>query len=538
MKSTIDQSRLLNTIRLLSSDEYEGRAPGTRGEDLTVAYLEEQFKVVGLLPGNPDGTFIQSVPMVGMNVDPHAELVFTNPTNGQQERLKYVEDFVVWTKREQPAITIDSDLVFVGYGIVAPEYNWDDFKGVDMTGKIMVVLVNDPPVPDPNDPTKLDEKTFKGKAMTYYGRWTYKCEQAAELGASGCLIVHKTEPAGYPWGTVKSSWSGEQCILQTTDLGMGCCAVEGWISYDKTKELFAMASQDFDELQQAAVSRDFRPVDLHIQASLTLNTSIRHFVSKNVVGRLAGADPTACDECVVYTAHWDHLGVDHSLDGDKIFHGAVDNASGVAGIIELADLFRHAAPLSRRSILFIATTGEERGLLGAEFYTRHPLYPVTQTLANINVDGLNVLGLTTDVQMIGFGQSTLDEVLQEVAQEQKREVVPDNQPEKGHFYRADHVCFAKVGIPAFSLQCGVHFIGKPEGWGRSAVDKYIQDDYHRPSDMIKPEWDLSGTAQDLLLLAEVGYRIANGDSFPTWKAGSEFKTKRDETLTLEKAPSQ
>jgi hypothetical protein len=377
----ISATRILENIKVLSSDEYAGRAPASPGETLATGYIEEQFKKVGLKPGNPDGTYFQSVPMVGIKADPSAQLVFTDEASGKQETLKYADDFVAWTKHLEPDISIGADMVFVGYGVVAPEYHWDDFKGADVKGRILVVLINDPPVPDPQDPSKLDEKTFKGKAMTYYGRWTYKFEEAAAKGALGCLIVHQTGPAGYPWGVVRSSNTGEQFSLVTADRGMSRCAAEGWITYEKAKELFALAGKDFDALEKSAVNRDFHPVDLRVKASLALRNTIRTISSKNVVGEVEGADPDLRDEYVIYTAHWDHLGIGPEVNGDKIYHGAVDNASGVAGLVELADAFAHVQPPPRRSILFLSVTGEEKGLLGSQYYAEHPLYPLSKTLA-------------------------------------------------------------------------------------------------------------------------------------------------------------
>ena len=520
----INTTRFRETIKVLSSDEYEGRAPASKGETLATAYIEDQFKKMGLKPGNPDGTYFQGVPMVGIKADPSAQLVFTN--SGKHETLKFADDFVAWTKQMQPAISVDADLVFVGYGVAAPEYRWDDFKGVDVKGKIIVVLINDPPVPDPKDPSKLDEKTFKGKAMTYYGRWTYKFEEAAAKGALGCLIVHQTGPAGYPWGVVRSSNTGEQFSLVTADQGKSRCAVEGWITYEKAQALFALAGKDFDALRKSAVSRDFHPVDLKVKASLGLHNTIRTINSRNVVGKVVGSDPTLRDEYVIYTAHWDHLGIGPEVNGDKIYHGAVDNASGVAGMVELADAFAHMPPPARRSILFLSVTAEEKGLLGSQYYSEHPLYPLSKTLAEINMDGMNVLGRTRDIEIIGLGQSTLDDVVKAVAAEQGRVVKPDAEPEKGFYFRSDHFNFAKQGVPALDPDSGVDFVGKPEGWGLRMRDKYTTEDYHKPSDNIKPHWDLSGAAEDLRLLGEVGYRVANGKTFPAWKAGSEFKAKR------------
>jgi Zn-dependent M28 family amino/carboxypeptidase len=526
----INAARILENIKVLSSDEYQGRAPASPGEALATGYIEEQFKKAGLMPGNPDGHYFQKVPMVGIKADPSAELVFTDAAHGKRETLKFGDDFVAWTRRVQSAIDVDAEMVFVGYGVVAPEYDWDDFKGVDVKGRILVVLINDPQVPDPRDPTKLDEKVFKGKAMTYYGRWTYKFEEAAAKGALGCLIVHQTGLAGYPWGVVRSSNTGELFSLVTADQGMSRCAVEGWMTYEKAKELFALAGKDFDALEKSAVRRDFHPVDLHVKAALSLRNTIRTIDSKNVVGKLVGSDPKLRDEYVIYTAHWDHLGIGPEVNGDRIYHGAVDNASGVAGLVELANAFAQVQPPPRRSILFLSVTAEEKGLLGSQYYSEHPLYPLSKTLAEINMDGLNMLGRTKDIEVIGLGQSSLDDVARAVAAEQGRVVKPDAEPEKGFYYRSDHFSFAKQGVPALDPSSGVDYLGKQQGWGLQMRENYTREDYHKPSDKIKPYWDLSGTVEDLRLLGEVGYRVANARTFPVWKAGSEFKAKRDAML--------
>jgi Zn-dependent M28 family amino/carboxypeptidase len=530
----ISAQRILESIKVLSSDEYQGRAPASKGEELSTHFIQGRFKELGLKPGNPDGTYFQSVPLVGIAADPSAQLVFTDAAHGKPMTLRFADDFVAWTKHVEPAVSIDADMVFVGYGVVAPEYKWDDYKGADVKGKVLVMLINDPPVPDPADPSKLDEKTFKGKAMTYYGRWTYKFEIAAAKGAAGCLIVHQTGPAGYPWGVVKNSNTGEQFSLLAADRGMSRSAVEGWMTYDNAKELFAMAGKDFDALEKSAVRRDFRPVDLGIKASLALKNSIRTIESKNVVAKVEGADPGHRDEYVIYTAHWDHLGIGPEVNGDTIYHGAVDNASGVAGLLEIARAFTHIEPPPRRSILFLSVTAEEKGLLGSQYYAEHPLYPLSKTLAEINMDALNVLGRTKDIEVVGLGQSTLDDVVQAVAAEQGRVVKPDAEPEKGFYYRSDHFSFAKQGVPALDPDSGVDYLGKPAGWGLQMRDKFTTDDYHKPSDKIKPDWDLRGMVEDLQLFGEVGYRVANAKTYPTWKASSEFKAKRE--AMLKRAP--
>lgn len=526
----ISGSRLVENIKVLSSDQFEGRAPGSKGEKLATEFIESKFKEIGLKPGNPNGSYFQKVPLVGTTSSPSAKLVFSDDRNGKRMALQYGEEFVAWSPRLQPRVAIDADMVFVGYGVVAPEYRWDDYKGLDVKGKVLVMMINDPPVPDPQDPSKLDEKTFKGKAMTYYGRWTYKFEIAAQKGALGCLIIHQTGPAGYPWGVVKNSNTGEHFDLVTRDKGMSRVAVEGWITHEKAKELFGLAGSNLAQLEKAAVSRDFQPVDLHVRASLALKNRIRTIESKNVVAKLTGADPQLRAQYVIYTAHWDHLGIGPAVNGDKIYHGAIDNASGVAGLLEIARAYAALQPPPRRSILFLSVTAEEKGLLGSQYYAHHPLYPLTRTLAEINMDGLNMLGRTRDIEIVGLGQSTLDDVVEKVAAGQGRVVKPDAEPEKGFYYRSDHFNFAKQGVPALDPDSGTDYLGKPEGWGLKMRQKWNAEDYHKPSDKIKPDWDPAGAVEDLQLLAEVGYRVSNAKTFPAWKPGSEFKARREIAL--------
>lgn len=520
--SAINKDNLLQHIKVLSSDEYEGRAPAGKGERLTIKYLETQFRKLGLKPGNPNGTYLQKVPMVGITADPGAQLVFTKSGAADKMTLKYADDFVAWTKRVEPQVGIDAEMVFVGYGVVAPEFQWDDYKGMDLKGKVLVMLINDPPVPD--------ERVFGGKAMTYYGRWTYKYEIAAEKGAAGALIIHETEPAGYPWDVVKGSWTVEQFDLVSPDKNRSRCAVEGWITYDKAKALFAMTGKDLDALKKAAVDRNFKPAPLGAKASVTIKNKLRTIDSHNVIAKLEGRDPKRRDEYVIYTAHWDHLGIGPAVNGDKIYNGAVDNASGTGGLLEIAKAYTKVQPRPRRSILFLSVTAEEKGLIGSRYYAEHPLYPLTKTVAAINMDGLNVRGLTKDILVIGLGNSTLDDHVKAIASEQGRVVKPDAEPEKGYYYRSDHFNFAKQGVPALDTGSGVDYIGKPEGWGLQMRKKYTTEDYHKPSDQVKPDWDLSGAVQDLQLLFGVGYRVANTDTYPTWNSGTEFKAKRDAML--------
>ena len=513
---------LLAHIRTLSSDEFEGRAPGTKGEQLSVKYIEDQFRALSLEPGNPDGTFTQKVTLVGITPDPSMALTFSDPAHPKKSAtLRFRDDFVAWTKREIPEVSADADLVFVGYGITAPEYHWDDFKGMDLKGKMLVVLVN--------DPGYEDSALFGGKAMKYYGRWTYKYEKAAELGAAGCLIIHETGPAGYPWAVV-SLQSGERFTLAHADKNMGRAAVEGWITLEQAQNLFKMAGKDFAAMKQAAMSPDFHPVPLGLRTSIQIHNKLREIQSNNVIAKLTGSDPKLSKESVVYTAHWDHFGIGPAVNGDKIYHGALDNASGVGALIEMARAFKQLTIPPRRSILFLAVTAEEQGLLGSEYYAQHPLYPLADTAADINMDVMNALGPTRDIIQIGRGSSTLDSVVDSVAQDLGRKVKPDQEPEKGFFYRSDHFNFVREGVPAFDPEGGLDYIGRPEGWGLQQRQRYTRDDYHKPSDLIKPDWDLSGAVQDMQFYFLVGYRVANNAKMPQWKAGAEFKARREAML--------
>src|SRR5256886_7180071 len=374
---------LLAHIKVLASDEFEGRAPGTKGEELSVKYITDQFKKIGLKPGNPDGTYTQEVPLAGIKSEPRMSFVI----GGKTMDLKYPDDFVASSARLQPEINIEkSDVVFVGYGVVAPEYGWDDYKNVDVRGKTLLMLIGDPPVPDPKDRSKLDDKMFKGKAMTYYGRWTYKYEIAAQKGAAAAIIIHETEPAAYPWQVVRSSWGKENFELDNPNKNMDAVSARSWITRDVAKKLFADCDQDFDALKKSAIPTEFRPVSLKAKANIDIKQQVRAFKSHNVIGKLEGDDPKLEDEYVLYTAHWDHLGRHPELQGDQIFNGAIDNASGVASVIQLAAAFKKLNPPPKRSVLFMATTAEEAGLLGAKYYAEHPLYPLEKTLADINLD--------------------------------------------------------------------------------------------------------------------------------------------------------
>jgi len=525
----INTDRILTDIKKLSSDEFEGRLPGSKGETLTIGYLTEQLKAIGLEPGNPDGTWIQKVGLVGIKPEPVGGFVVKKGATSHEFNIN--KDVVVFSKHVTDEAKLDnSEMVFVGYGVQAPELNWDDFRGMDVKGKTIVVLVNDPPVKKADG--TLDEKVFGGKAMTYYGRWTYKYEKAAELGAAGVIIVHETEPAAYPFSVVQNN-SNERFNLVTPDKNMSRASIEGWISFEAATELFKMAGQDYQKLKALAATRDFKPVSLGLTASVTVKQHMRTVDSANVVAKLTGTDPALKDEFVTYTAHWDHLGVGtpkKEKPEDAIYNGAADNASGVAMVMEIARALKTVAPAPKRSVLFIFVTAEEQGLLGSQYYADFPLYPLNKTVANINIDGINQWGRTSDLTVIGLGASDLDDYASAAAAEQSRVLKPDQEPEKGFYYRSDHFNFAKKGVPAFDPDAGIEFIGKPPGYGKTKRDEYTTNDYHAPSDEVKPDWDLSGAAEDGRLFLAMGYRLANADKFPEWKPGNEFKSIRDKAM--------
>jgi len=522
----LDSAAVLSDIRKLSSDEFEGRLPGSKGEQLTVAFLTDQFKAAGLEPGNPDGTWTQTVPLVGLTPEFAGPLVVKKGSKTQN--FKVHDAFVPFSRQVADDVRLEnSDIVFVGYGVQAPEFQWDDYKGVDVKGKTLVMLVNDPPVPDPANPNALDPKTFGGNAMTYYGRWTYKYDKAAEMGAAAAIIVHETDRAGYPF-TVVQGFGGERFNLITPDKNMSKAKVESWISLDAARTLFTLAGQDFNALKARAATREFRPVPLGLSASFALKQRMRTIESHNVIGKLTGADPSLKNEYVIFSAHWDHLGIGDPKNGDRIYNGAADNASGTATMLEIARAMKKTSPPPKRTILFLAVTAEEQGLLGSQYYAQFPLYPIEKTLADINLDdNLPMFGRTKDVIVIGLGASDLDDYLRQAAAEQGRVLVPDAEPEKGFYYRSDHFNFAKVGVPALDTDDGLEYIGKPADFGKKKKDEYTNNDYHSPSDEVKADWDLSGLAEQGKLLMTVGYRLAQAGKFPEWKPGNEFKAIRD-----------
>ncbi len=528
-EKAIEAKGLLDRIQTLASDAFEGRSPGTKGEDVTVAYLVDQMKAIGLTPGNPDGTYLQRVPLVGAVSTYHAEL----DTQGKREELVANRDLVAVTQRQVPRVSIEkSDMVFVGYGVIAPEYGWDDFKDVDVRGKTVVMLVNDPQVADPSDATKLDTKLFKGAGMTYYGRWTYKFEIAAKKGAAAALIIHNTERAAYPWSVVVDSWGRENFATVAADKNMGRPAVESWLSDEAARKIFKDSGLDLDALTKAAALRDFKPVPLRQKLSMTLERTERSVSSHNVVGKVSGTDAGDAARYLVYSAHWDHFGRDDKREGDKVFHGALDNASGTSGMLEIAEAFKAMKTPARATVVFVATTGEERGLLGARYYVENPLYPLARTIANINLDGVNPWGRTKDLQLVGDRVSSLDTELERIVKQSGRVLVPDAHPERGTTYRGDSFEFAKAGVPALWLYKGNDYIGKAKGFGDAQSAKFFSTDYHKPSDVVRADWDLSGGVEDLRLGFRLGHTVAQDAKWVEWNPDAEFASKRRETAAL------
>ena len=526
VQGPIRPTALMEHTRVLSSDAFEGRGIGSVGEAWTVDYLTAQFKAMGLQPGNPDGSYLQKVPMVGISGRPQLQL------GGCAANLKLQApmDYVAFSTQTKPVVeTKASDLVFVGYGVVAPEYGWDDYKDVDVRGKTIVMLINDPAIPDPKDPSKLDATMFKGQAMTYYGRWTYKYEIAAAKGAAAAIIIHETIPAAYPYIVVVTSNTRENFGLRHADGHASEVPVRSWMRLEPAQELFRSCGQDLVALKQAALRRDFKPVALAGHASFSLEQTLRNVDTVNVAAKLDGVDAKRKDEWLIYSAHWDHLG----KQGDAIYHGASDNAAGTAALLELAQAFSADAKRGKkpgRSVLFLATTAEESGLLGAAWYATNPLYPLEKTVADINIDGINTFGPTRSVSITGAGHSTLDGMVRDAASAQGRTIEPESRPEYGGFFRADQFEFARAGLPGLYLSGGNDYVGKPANFGLNRRDQYTANDYHKPSDVIKDDWDLSGGAQDMDLLYFIGRRLADGSEYPAFHTSSEFKAKQDALL--------
>lgn len=502
----------------VASDEMQGRAPATEGEKRTVAYLETEFKRLGLT-AYKDGSYRQAVPVV--QIDPVAVSSMTLTGDKTAATLVYKTDMMAWSTRMVPEIKVEnSEMVFAGYGIVAPEYNWNDYKDLDVKGKTVVVLVNDPGF------ATQDPELFTGNAMTYYGRWTYKYEEAARQGAAMLLIVHETEAASYGWNVVAGT-SPIRFELADANKNMHKAQVEGWLSLDAAERLFAANGSSLKEMKAKALKPDFKAIPLNAKASISVKNNLREIDSNNVIGFIPGSKKP--DEAVIYMAHWDHFGLDFSRSDDKIFNGAQDNAGGIAGLLALAEKFKQG-PAPERSIAFVAVTAEERGLLGSRWYAEHPLFPVNKTVAGINMDIMNVYGPMRDVMVFGYGSSELEPILAKYAKAQNRYIAPEPTPQDGFYYRSDHFNLAKKGVPMLYARGGIDSVANGKDWGLQQRKNYVTDYYHKVNDEFDPNWDLRGSQQDLFLFYQVGLEVANSQSWPNWLPGKEFKAIRDKSL--------
>lgn len=505
-------------VRVLASDEFEGRAPGTAGEDKTVEYIKAQFERIGLQPGGDNNSWYQTVPMIETTADPSTVLRLQTSTGARE--LKFGDEMVIGTRTGQANINVaDSELVFVGYGVDAPEQNWNDYAGLDLKGKTVVMLVNDPGF-HANDATLFD-----GEKMTYYGRWTYKFEEAARKGAIAALIIHDTPGASYGWDVVKNSWSGAQFDLRAEDDPEPRLPAQGWITGDVAKQLFADAGLDLDEQIKAANTRGFKPVSLNAKVGFDLKSTIAEKSSRNVVGILPGTETP--EQGILYLAHWDHLGKHEGEGEDTIYNGAIDNATGVAGIIEIAEKFATTEPKPKRSLVFLAVTLEESGLLGSKYYVAQPSIDLAQTVGVINLDAMSVAGPSRDFVVTGKGNSELEDILKTYADQQNRTLVEEGNTAGGFYFRSDHFNFAKAGVPALYAKGGNDLVDGGTAGGKAATDDYAKR-YHQPSDEYNPNWNLEGVVQDLEALYGVGRTLADGDQWPNWYDGNPFKAARDQ----------
>jgi Zn-dependent M28 family amino/carboxypeptidase len=515
--AAFNAERLGANIKILSSDSFQGRKPFTEGELRTTDWLQKQFMSIGLLPGN--GTsYLQDVPMIDVLSQPAATMQVQSAKGAFS--LKGYDEYVFSTPKTDSLITLDKNqLVFAGYGVVAPEYNWNDYAGLDVKGKIVMVLVNDPGF------NNGDTTLFKGKTMTYYGRWTYKFEEAARQGAKGCLVIHSTAAASYPFSVLQNSWNTSALRLDNQDEKL--LDAQGWITTEAAKKLIVAGGQDTAIIAKADLP-GFKAVALNATLSTTIKTKVTYNKSHNVIGKITGSKYP--DEYVVFTAHWDHLGIGKAdANGDSIYNGAIDNASGTASLLEFAKAWKSLETPPERTVVFLAVTGEEQGLLGSQYYAHHPIYPVATTVANLNVDEVGWYGKTKDIMVTGKGQNSLEDLLKEEAEKRGRYISYDTKPEAGHYFRSDHFSFAKVGVPALAQGVGIDVIGKGKEYGQQQEDEFNEKHYHGQSDQYNPNWDLSGAIDDLQLLFMIGKRLAYGHEWPEWKAGSEFKAERDKT---------
>jgi Zn-dependent M28 family amino/carboxypeptidase len=518
-KAQITPAALEAPIRFLASDELEGRGPATRGDKLARLYLATQLQQLGYLPGGEQGGWEQEFDIVGITARLPATWSFTGKKGGVD--LKWSDDYIASSGVQSGTGSIkDAELVFVGYGIEAPEYKWDDFKDVDVKGKVLVMLNNDP---------EWDPKLFGGKARLYYGRWTYKYESAARHGAAGAIIIHTAPSAGYPWQVVQSSWGGEQ--FELPDEGEQRIQLKAWTTEDAARRLVKAGGFDLDKLVASAKTRGFKPVKLGLRTSIDFENKISKVRTANVAGLLPGSDPKLKDEVVIYSAHHDHFGVgEPDKTGDRIYNGAQDNAAGCAQVLAIARAMAALPERPRRSVLMLFVAAEEQGLLGSKYYAEHPTFAPGRIAANINYDGGNFLGRTKDLTQIGAGKSSLDALASALVQQQGRVLVPDQQPDKGYYYRSDQFSFAKIGVPALYFDEGSKFIGKPEGWGREKKDEWTEHVYHQPSDEIDDTWVFDGMIEDATIGFNAGWLVAQADEMPTWNKGDEFEAARKKAI--------
>lgn len=518
--NAITEDLIRGHVRFLASDLLEGRAPASRGDVLAQQYIQAQMEGLGLEPGAPGGDWIQKVSLVGITGRVPEKVSVSK--SGQTRDFKNMDDFVAFSGTQKPESKIDkAEVVFVGYGIDAPEFQWNDYKDVDVKGKVLLMMNNDP---------EDDPKLFAGKTRLWYGRWDYKYMIAAQKGAVGAFIIHTQPSAGYPWQVVQTSWSRERFELPY--VGEPRVEVKGWFTEDAAKKIASLGGQDLDRLRQAAQKRDFRPVPLGVETSMRIENVVQTKDSGNVIGKLPGSDPRLAPEAVVYTAHHDHLGMklDAKPGEDAIYNGALDNASGVAAMLGIAKAFTELPKAPRRTVYFASVTAEEQGLLGSEYLARHPPIPAGRIAANINIDGVGIFGRTKDLTLIGYGKSSLDPIIVSLAKMQGRVVKPDQFPDRGFFYRSDQFNLAKVGVPAAYFDSGIEVIGKPAGWGKQKIEEWEDKDYHQPSDELKSEWDLAGAVEDVRLDFWLGVRVANADRMPEWNKGDEFEAARKKAL--------
>jgi Zn-dependent M28 family amino/carboxypeptidase len=508
--------RMRADLKFLSSDLLEGRGTGARGGQIAEEYIATQFEMAGLKPLGDHGTYLQKVPLIGLTTSPESTLSVI-PKNGEAMKLRYLDDFVANALSLKKEETIDAPLVFVGYGISAPEMQWNDFAGVDVKGKVLLCLINDPPSNDP--------KFFGGKAMTYYGRWTYKFEEASRQGAAGILIIHNTEAAAYGWQVVRNSNSGDQAYLENPP-GQYAVPMAGWITEDIAKKIATASGTDLQTLMQKAGTRGFRAMELPIQINAKLLAKVGPLKADNVIGMLEGNDPKKKDEVIIYSAHHDHLGIGNPVNGDSIYNGAIDNGSGTALLLEMARAFTESSKRPPRSVVFLAVTGEERGLRGSEYYGKMPKIPAKKTLVDLNYDAIELWGETTNATMTGADRTTIWPIVQEVAKAMNYTIESDPHPEAGHYYRSDHFSLARVGIPSFSIDSGTDYVGKPKSFGEEKYKEYLTKHYHQPSDEFNDAWDFSGAKKLAGLGIAIGWRVAELPGTTGWQPGDEFEKAR------------